>query len=337
MSEEYPPLDKPSARSWVFFRLSGIFLGLMILGFAFFIAHRFFDVQDALPITISILFVLPYCLGAIAAFFVTPDGRKPAYYVVLVPSALVIGTLILGGLFFREGWICLAMAAPLWWISAILGAVTVRLLHKRYRENVVLNSSVLVALPFVILAAEHSVPMETVDYEVSHAIVIDAPPEHIWPHLLDTTDISASEGRWNVTQDVLAVPRPVSAVVVGSGVGAIRYARWDKDISFEEHITVWEPGRRLVWNFQFPNDSVRQHTDRHIAPDGKQVQIGEGGYTLSPQADGRTKLTLHTTYRVMTPVNTYGSIWADMLLGDIHANILQIVKSRSEAVGGGDD
>jgi hypothetical protein len=193
-----------------------------------------------------------------------------------------------------------------------------------------LKVSAILLLPVVAAQIEVAVPVPTASYAVQRTIVIDAPPERVWPLLLAMTDIRPDEGHWNVTQNLLGVPRPTEAVISIRGGHPVRFARWGTDVRFDERIITWSEGQSLRWNFEFPNDSVRQHTDRHIAPDGEQLSIREGSYRLVPLAGNRTELTLATRYNLRTPLNAYAAWWGDRMLGDIQWNVLQIIKNRAE-------
>ena len=160
--------------------------------------------------------------------------------------------------------------------------------------------------------------------------MVHAPPERVWPRLLSIPDIGADEGRWNVAHDLLGVPRPTEARLVRRGVGFVRLAQWGRNVRFEEHIGSVDPGRSITWAFAFPDGSVQQHTDRHIAPKGFHLDMSTGGYRLEPLPGGRTEVTLRTQYALRSPVNAYAAWWGELLLGGIQDNVLGIVKDRAE-------
>ena len=166
---------------------------------------------------------------------------------------------------------------------------------------------------------------------MTREVVVDAPPERVWPLLASIPAIRPAEGRWNLTRDVLGVPRPTEALLRSQQGRAVREARWDEDVRFEERILEVEPQRSIAWQFAFSDDSVRRHTDEHIAPDGAHMRIAFGGYRLSSLPAGRTRVTLETRYRLQTPLNAYAGWWGEFLLGDIQDNVLAIVKGRAEA------
>src|SRR5690606_30307893 len=126
------------------------------------------------------------------------------------------------------------------------------------------------------------------------SIVIEASPDQIWPHLLRLDGLRDEEGVWNITQDILRIPRPSSAVVNRDGMGAVRAAQWGNNIRFEEHITAWRENEEIAWKFVFPDDSISRYTDPHIHPDGASLKVATGAYRMIPLADGSTRLTLET-------------------------------------------
>lgn len=280
-------------------------------------------------IGIGILFVLPASLGAIASLLMDPykttkkSRRLAALFTVLF-------VLLIGGVIVREGIICILMLMPIWVLSVMVGVALAEKLRKVNRDRDKLNVSIFALLPFMVLGADMVLPQPTSDYQVSRAITIDAPIEQVWPHLLRMDDIKQTEGRWTVSQNVLRIPRPRSAIVEGEKLSARRTARWGEHIRFEEHITQWEAGQRLHWTFAFPDDSISRYTDRHISPKGEHLNMKDGGYRLIPLVNGQTKLVLDTNYTVTTPINLYSKLWGELILGDIQNNVLQIVKDRSE-------
>lgn len=248
----------------------------------------------------------------------------------MVPTLLVLLVLLAGGVALREGAICMILLAPLWWISAAFGAFAVRMLHRRFRERRGVHCSLLIALPMALVLADGMLPERADRFTVQREIIVEASPDKVWPHLLRMEAIGATEGAWNITQDILGVPRPASAIVEEKNGALRRIAKWGGGVSFEEQIVSSTPGQRLDWVFRFPNDSVRRHIDRHIAPDGPHLKIINGGYALEETGAGATRITLQTSYYISTPVNHYGALWAELMLGDIQSNVLAIIKQRSE-------
>lgn len=323
--------DLPPRWRWVLLRLAQRFLYLLVFGIGLYWLHNIVAVGlTETAITGTILFGAPYALGALITFVGDLNGDRSEQYYSLVPIALVLGVLVVGGIIVREGLICIVLLAPIWIVGAYAGTESVQKLHKKFADQNKLNAALIASLPLLILMADVFIPQQSKQFIVQRTITINASAEEIWPHLIHMENIQPTEGRWNIAQNVFQIPRPTLAIVVDSSTQPRRLAKWGDDISFEEHITDWTKNKSMTWKFVFPNDSVHKHTDEHISPDGRHLKIEKGGYELTPLEGGRTKLTLHTSYTATTPVNWYSAIWGEVFLGGIQANVLEIVKTRAE-------
>ena len=327
MSEALQP---KGAWIWVGARLLLVFIGLAVLAGLFYTLGGT-DAGAGLSGGFTALFGLPFCLGAIIQYAISPGGMAKSGRTGVSVGFLLLAVMVIVGIFFREGLICMVILAVPWWISAWLGALAVSGLHARFRQRAVLHSAGLILLPFALLLLGPLAANPTHHFEVRRSMVIEAVPDQVWPHLLSLDGLSDEEGVWTIAQDLLRIPRPRSALVVGEGVGAVRLARWGEQIGFEEHVTGWSPNSHLAWRFVFPDDSVARHTDAHIGPDSEFLGIETGSYALTALPDGRTRLTLTTRYRASSPANHYSAVWGEIILGGIQRNILAVIADRSEA------
>ncbi|MFM5907299.1 MAG: hypothetical protein ACKOPO_06915 [Novosphingobium sp.] len=283
----------------------------------------------------SALIIIPAALGALVSHLVDPQGMNSPVGCFAAPTMAIIAITGLAFLFIGEGAICIAMVLPLW-IPAAIGGGLVQHYNARRRirsdgDNAgdIFQSSWL-ALPLFALVLEQTLPAPWQSEAVSREVIVNAPADSVWPLLVSIPAIKDHEGRANLTQDILGVPRPVSARLEPVAGQLVRKAEWGKGIRFEERITRMEPGRAIGWTFAFPDDSVSRHTDRHISPDGPVLKILSGGYLLEPLPDGRTRVRLTTQYRMRSHLAPYLSLWGDQLLGDVEANVLAIIQKRAE-------
>lgn len=284
-------------------------------------------------ITITFLLVLPVALSGFVSLVTDPRARRGFGFHLLVPLVLLGAAVVAAVVFLREGAVCILMLAPLWLVGGIAGSLATFAILKRLGGGgggTPLRVSVLLALPLVAAQLEAASTPEVRWETVSRAVVIDAPPERVWPLLASIPSIDPAEGRWNVAQDILGIPRPTEARMTKRGDAFVRQARWGLDLRFEEEISRAEPGVALEWRFRFRDNSVRVHTDRHIAPDGPHLRIAEGAYRLESLDGARTRLRLETRYAVRSPLNGYAAMWAELLLGGIQENVLAIVAGRAE-------
>jgi hypothetical protein len=215
-------------------------------------------------------------------------------------AAVILASVLL----LREGVICILMLAPLWLLAGWAGAGAAFYLRQRVGRGRTYCTALL-ALPFIAMQVEPMLPVPSATRIVTRSIVIDAPAARIWPLLQGIPDVRAGEGRWNLSQDLVGVPRPRGARLVGEGLGAERLASWERAIHFKERITEWEPERRIGWRFVFDRIEGWEFTDRHLMPDSPYVRIDSGGYRLIPLGPNRSRIELHKRYWMRTPVNTY--------------------------------
>jgi hypothetical protein len=280
-------------------------------------------------VSFSFLIVLPAALSAVLAWAVDPWGERGPGAYLLVPVVLVGIVILLSALVLREGVICILILSPLWLLAGWAGAATAWWLRRRMDGNGI-HCAALLVLPLLAMEAEPYMPLPLGEVTVTRTAVIEAAPERIWPLLRGIPDVRPGEGRWNLSQDVIGIPRPRGARLVGEGVGAERRADWGAGIRFTERISAWDPGRRIGWDFRFDDLAGWAFTDRHLLPDSPYFRIVSGGYTLEPLGPGRSRIRLETRYRLRTPVNAYAALWGELFLGDLENNLLALVRQRAE-------
>jgi len=312
-------------------KLKSLFSALLVVGG---LALGVYSLLDATTsgglIAFSFLIILPVALAALLCFLADLSGsRSLAWYNKLVLGFLGLLVLISVAV-LREGTICILMLLPLWIPCMFLGAwITHRLRHRRGDGRTYCTA--LFTLPLAAMLIEPMIPLPVGEAEVTRSVVVAASPTTLWPLLEGITDVRPDEGRWTLSQSVVGVPRPVGARLVGQGLGADRLARWEHGIGFRETITDWQPGRSIGWDFHFDNFEGWEMTDRHLLPDSEHLKVVSGGYRMEPAGPGRTRLTLATRYRMRTPVNAYAALWGELFLGDLHDNLLAVIKRRAEA------
>ena len=284
-------------------------------------------------ISFSFLLILPAALSAFIAYVSDPWGERSMSFYLLVPVWLLCAVIVGSIFILKEGTICIVLLSPLWLISGMIGTIiTYRLRHRNSDDADIdrMRCVTLIAIPFIAMQVEPMIPLPEDQAVVTRSIIVDAAPSEIWPLLRGIPDVSPNEGRWNVTQDVLGVPRPLGARLVGEGIGAVRLASWGDRIRFREEIIAWEPGRQLRWRFKFDDLDGWRFTDRHLMPNSAYFHIVTGGYRMDQLGPRRTRVTLDTRYRIITPVNSYSELWGQFVLGDVENNLLALVKQRAE-------
>lgn len=268
--------------------------------------------------------------GAIVAVLVSdPHGRQRSGQHVATGVVTVTLMLIAAAVVLREGAVCLVMAAPLFYGVGVTGALLAGAVARR-RGGRTLCVAFLV-LPLIGLPAELDQPPRGQTRWVGSWVTIDAPPEVVWRSLVEIKGIAPDEQSWNFTHDLVGVPRPVDARMNGEGVGAVRELTWARGIKFEEHITEWRPGRSLAWTFRVGPEASSRMLDQHLRIDSDYLRLEEGRYEIEAIGHERSRVRLTTRYWMRTPMNAYAAWWGRVFLGDFHHNVLDVIKSRSEA------
>lgn len=282
----------------------------------------------------AFMFLFPFAIGGLA----TGAGLQIYSHYGCILAPVLLFAIIFPLVHYRlaEGLVCILMALPLWLAAGLGGGLATWLIHRRQRslseESGMARLKVvgLLALPFALLYAEETSPPEWQTRTVTRSIEIAAGAQEVWPLLVAIPAVGPGEGIATFTHDVAGIPRPSEARLVAREGHLVRAGRWGADIRFEERITALEPGRRIAWDFAFPDNSVQRYTDHHISPDGPLLKIAQGGYTLTPLADGRVRVTLSTTYRMRSRLGWYLELWGEQMLGDVHDNVLAIIRQRAE-------
>lgn len=282
----------------------------------------------------AFMFLFPFAIGALA----TGAGLQiySHYGCIVAPLLLfaIIFPLVHYGL--AEGLICILMVLPLWLAAGLGGGLATWIIHRRQRSlpdgsgDARLKVAGLLALPFVLVYAEEASPPEWHTRTVTRSVTIAADAAEIWPLLVAIPAVGPDEGIATFTHDIAGIPRPAEARLVTREGALVREGRWGAGIRFEERITALEPGRRIAWDFAFPDNSVQQYTDHHISPDGPLLKVARGGYTLTPLQGGRVRVSLATTYHMRSRLGWYLDLWGERLLGDVSDNVLAIIRQRAE-------
>lgn len=226
-----------------------------------------------------------------------------------------------------EGLICIAMAAPLAFALAAMGATVGYFIQRRGDRALLPAAAVFVALP-LLTGAESATAPRAAALPVRTSVVVDAPPEAVWPNVVSFSELPAPE-HWVFR---LGFAYPVRASLTGRGVGAVRRCEFTTG-AFVEPITAWEEPRRLAFSVTEQPPPMRETSwypdirPRHL--DGFLVSEG-GEFLLEPLPGGRTRLTGTTWYRHAIAPSWYWRPWSDAVIHRIHARVLAHVKGLSE-------
>lgn len=275
----------------------------------------------------------PLVIGAVCVGLSSPTQQASVVYRCLAPWLSIALVYVGFALVKLETLICLIMLAPVTMGMATLGgALTGKIMH-HLRQRKALQRGVLgcfVLLPLLCSQWEAHWQVPELRHTVSDRIVIDASPTQVWHGLLNVPDIQRQELSWSFSH-AIGLPRPLAAKLSGTGEGAVRDLYWEGGIHFREYVTTWEPAQRLAYRVDVsPAREALRHLDTHVVIGDRYFDVESGEYRLRDLGNGRTELSLSTTYRMRTMVNPYGEWWANRTLDDFHTVVLRLLKQRVE-------
>jgi hypothetical protein len=229
-----------------------------------------------------------------------------------------------------EGVICLAMAAPIGEVLALIGAFAGWSLQKGPRGATPLPpalGALILALPLM-MGAEAQDAGRPPLFAVVTTVEVDAPPSAVWEHVVTFSELPPPEA-WIFK---LGVAYPVRARIDGRGPGAVRKCEFSTG-PFVEPITVWDEPHRLAFKVVAqPRPMTELSPYAHVeAPHLDNFLRSERGQFLLTELPGnRTRLEGTTWYRHQIWPAFYWKVWSDAIIHDIHSRVLEHVKALSE-------
>lgn len=242
--------------------------------------------------------------------------------VVLVAAAIFV--------FAFEGLICLLMAAPPALVLAIFGGATGYFVQRRYpiRSEVFQAFTLVVLLCPSLIIIEKAMVLETPACVVRTTIVINAPPERVWQHVVSFSELRPP----NEALFATGVAYPTRAQIDGTGVGATRHCVFSTG-EFVEPITAWDQPRLLKFNVTSQPPVMKEWSlSKDVRPPHLENYLvsRQGQFLLTPLEGGRTMLEGTTWYENRMWPGRYWQLWSDFIIHRIHHRVLAHVKELSE-------
>lgn len=274
----------------------------------------------------ALFMTTPILIGAASGFFYNRHHPKSLRSTIGVAcSAVSVGALCLL-LFAVEGVVCLAMALPLAWVMAAMGAVIGSVIAMSGRGTA--PGLLVVALTLPAIAGLESWPEHNNLYEVMSHVEIDAPPQTVWQHVIGFSDLPAPHD-WAFKT---GIAYPLRATIQGRGVGAVRHCVFSTG-PFVEPITHWEEPTRLAFDVASQPPPMQEWSPfKHVHPphlDGY-LRSKRGEFKLIALNNGRTRLEGRTWYELDLWPQPYFTAWSHWTIQRIHGRVLSHVKSLAE-------
>lgn len=282
----------------------------------------------------SFTLLVPVLVGAVTVYVAERAGhrRRWSYYFFFAAAAnalFVIGTMVIR----VEGLICAVLAVPLFSLIGGLGGLLMGALCRwtKWPRQAIYSFT---ALPLLLGAFEQNLTLPQDIRSVERVRTSTASPEAIWTNLTVAKDIRPDEigTAWMYR---IGVPLPLSAVTVLADGTQVRHITMGKGIRFDQIAADWQPNRRILWKYQFANDSFPPGAlDDHVRIGGRYFDLIDTEYALR-KVDAGTELRVTMRYRVSTAFNWYTQPIANFLVGNFEEAALRFYAIRAERAGAG--
>lgn len=278
----------------------------------------------------AMLLGTPVAIGALTVFFASVEQVKDVKFNIFQPWLSVFGWLLVSLIIAWESIICVVMLLPLYLPLASLGGYVAGVI--RLRKLGSSNGGTMFSfalLPLLLIPIETQFVIPTIFHDEVDSIVINAPIEQVWQSLPNVKNIKSEELKWTFSH-FIGLPKPKSSILPKLEIGAVRTSSWEEGIFFKERITHIVPQKLLAYDVLVDEQAMKiANLDTHITVGDQYFDIEKGHYALE-DLNGKTRLTISTTYRMTTNVNWYGQLWANLVLDDFHYMVLNLLKDRVE-------
>jgi hypothetical protein len=153
---------------------------------------------------------------------------------------------------------------------------------------------------------------------VSDSMVINAPPDKVWPNVVSFKPIEQKNNFWLFQ---IGMPSPRATTVTGNYVGAGRKCIFSNGYVFDEKIVTYQPGKDLTF------DIIAQPRDPEIMG---HIDIKRGQFLLKDNGDGTTTLIGNSWYSLLVFPTWYYDIWAQSITRNVHFRVMEHIKELSE-------
>jgi uncharacterized membrane protein YhaH (DUF805 family) len=321
--------DKPVWISWLPQSAAGSALASTLLVGLAGVAFAYLSTSVLRNYGWGLFVALPFVMGLVSVLiYAGPHSRS-------LPSCMLVAILPIGFaglcLFFvaMEGAICLIMAAPIGVALALAGGcVGYLIVGNRSAPIPPLAMSVALLCVPLTMGMEKQADDPPPLLSVTTSLLIDAPPERVWPHVVSFSPLP-SERDWILHT---GIAYPTRARIDGKGVGAIRHCIFTTG-EFIEPVEVWDENRLLRFSVaQQPEPMEELSPYPHLKTthlDGY-LQSHEGELRLTAMPGGRTLLEGTTWYTDRIWPSSYWRLWSDLIIHHIHLRVLNHIKNLSE-------
>ena len=260
-------------------------------------------------------FFLVPAVGGLFASYIWRTLRLTIGATCLNVLWMILLALLGGAIAFHEGVICLLIVSPLFYVSALTGALLGRIWFKTYPTR--LHVSVLPVLLLGVLAE----PLTRAEQKrvVTDEILIHAPVSKVWPQLTSFPEIPSPPGFWLFR---LGLPYPTATTSAGDFVNADRRCIFSHNAVFKESVAELVPFKKLTF------DIVESPKDPELVG---HLTLHRGQFVLRSNSDGTTTLAGSTWYTLHVRPAWYFDLWSRHIFRSVHLRVMENIRRRAES------
>jgi hypothetical protein len=280
----------------------------------------------------------PLAMGVLAPLL-HGAGRPRTFWSLVWASMLAQLFLFLGTIIFAiEGIFCILMAAPLWFVIALVGTCIAYPIHRAMWRNYAVSRGFPVLLLLILcftpawMGAERSQIKTPAQWIMSATIDIDAPPSVVWQNVVRFPDMPSpgwSQGGWLFKA---GIARPIRAEFEGNGASGMRYCVFSTGKAIEP-VRTWQPGRLLeVDVISTPPSMEETSIYPHLHPAHLEGYMESDGarFELISLPGGRTRLIGTSWYHNRMYPAFYWKWWTDQAIKAVQVHVLDHIRNLSE-------
>ncbi len=280
--------------------------------------------------TCGFLFLVPLAIGALTIRLAPDEYRKSSTYAIFMPWVSIIIVAIGSIALALEAAICILMALPIFLFLSSLGGFLFREKEPNSSKpptpkNTMLG--IILLAPYLLTPFEMQLPTNESHRIVENEIRINAPANVVWENLVNIPSISSNEQQYSIFH-TFGVPKLEEATLTHEGVGGTRNAIFENGLIFTETINYWDENRRIQFSISPSSQSTAPPPYKIIG--SKYLAVTEMDYWIEQIDENNVILHLRSEHILTTHLNSYAGFWTELIMKNVQAYALRIIKNRSE-------
>jgi uncharacterized membrane protein len=276
------------------------------------------------------LFLVPLAIGALTIRLAPDEYRKSTTYAIFMPWVSIIIVAIGSIALTLEATICILMALPIFLVLSSLGGFLFREKQPNTSkpstpQNTMLG--IILLAPYLITPFEMQLPTPESHRVVENDIRINAPANVVWKNLVNIPSISSNEQQHSIFH-TFGVPKLEEATLTHEGIGGIRNAIFENGLVFTETINYWDENHRIQFSISPSSRSTAPPPYKIIG--SKYLAVTEMDYWIEQIDENNVILHLRSEHILTTHLNSYAGFWTELIMKNVQAYALRIIKNRSE-------